>query len=386
MYGCSLSSVEWFSSYLSNRSQRTNFKGELSNSLPVSLGVPQGSILGPLFFLLFINDLPLYISPVANLTMFADDTSVLVSGPSVSDLNDLLNSISTEVYSWATFNRMALNTKKTKSLMITSHQKFSHLPDPNLKILINGTLIDQVSHAKLLGITVDSFLTWEQHIDNMCSQISSRLCLLRRIQPFLTDECILLFYNSCIHSTLLYCSSVWGNCSLSLLLRLLRLQKRAARLILGADFTHTSVNLFTKLKWLPISLLINLRKLVFLFNIVNKANSPLCLKSNFNFLSSLRSSGVSTRASITDLHVIKPRTNFGKRTFTFSAAYLYNCLDSNLKHLLCHPDPSSSFTSNLSSFKSKILQLFLQFSSSVSHLEELFCLQCRYKLRCHCIT
>jgi len=146
------------------------------------------------------------------------------------------------------------------------------------------------------------------------------------------------------------------------------------------------VSLFTKLKWLPISLLINLRKLVLLFNIVNKPSSSLCLKTKFNFLSSLRSSSVSTRASNTDLYVIKPRTNSGKRTFAFSAASLFNCLDSDLKHLLCHPDLSSSFTSSLSNFKSKILQLFLQFSSSVSHLEELFCLECRHKIRCQCTT
>ena len=105
------------------------------------------------------NDLPLHTSAGNNLTMFADNTSILVLGPSVSDLNNRLNSISTEVYLWTTFNHMSLNTKKTKSLMITSHQKFSHLPNPDLNILINGILIDQVNHGKLLGVTVDSFLT-----------------------------------------------------------------------------------------------------------------------------------------------------------------------------------------------------------------------------------
>ena len=89
--------------------------------------------------------------------MSADDTSVLVSGTSVSDLNNCLNSISAEVYTWITLKRMSLNTKKTKSLMIKSHQKFSHLSNPNLNILINGTLIDNVSNAKLLGVTVDCF-------------------------------------------------------------------------------------------------------------------------------------------------------------------------------------------------------------------------------------
>jgi len=306
--------------------------------------------------------------------------------PSVCDLSNHLNTIATQVYTWASFNRMALNTKKTKALMITSHQKFARLTDTSLKIIINGASIDQVQQAKLLGISVDSFLSWGNHIDSICSQIRSRLYLLRRIQPFLTQECCLRYYNSCIHSSLLYCCSAWGACSKYLLLRLLRLQKRAARLILNADFSYPSTSLFTKLKWLPISLLINLRKLVNLFNIVNNPNSPVCLRNNFNFLSSLRSSGVTTRASCSDLRVIHPRSNAGKRTFTYSAASLFNSLDLDLKNLLKNPDRSSSLSSNLSNFKSKTLHSLLQLSSSVSHLEELFCHDCRYKIRCSCIS
>ena len=267
----------------------------------------------------------------------------------------------------------------------STHQKFSRLDDPSLNVVINGTQIDQVQYAKLLGITIDSFLSWKNHIDNISSQIRSRLYLLRRIKPFLTQACCFRYYNSCIYSSFLYCSSAWGNCSNSLLLRLLKLQKLAARIILDADFSYSSTQLFAKLKWLPISLLINFRKLVTLFNILNNPNSPRCLKENFKFLSSLRSSGAITRACSSDLYVRHPRTNSGKRTFTYTAASLFNCLDLDLKLLLRHPNHSLSLSSNLSNFKSKILNLFLQFSSSVSHLEELFCLVCRYKLRCTCI-
>ena len=97
--------------------------------------------------------------------------------------------------------------------------------------MINGKLIEQVQHAKLLVVTLDCHLTWEKHIDNICSIVNSRLSLLRRIKPFLNHHCALRFFNSCIHNLFIYCSSAWGNCSSYLLSRLLRLQKRAARFL-----------------------------------------------------------------------------------------------------------------------------------------------------------
>lgn len=181
---------------------------------------------------------------------------------------------------------------------------------------------------------------------------------------------------------LLYC--LGKLLSLSLLLRLLRLQKQSARLILDADLLHSSVTLFTQLKWLPISQLISLRKLILLFNIVNNPEAPICLKRNFNFLSSSRSSGAITRAYNLDLKVLHPYTNSGKRTYAYTAASLFNCLDSELKQLLRYPNYSTSLSNNISFFKSKILNLFQQYTCNASHLEDLFCVNCKYKLRCSC--
>ena len=130
----------------------------------------------------------------------------------------------------------------------------------------NGKLIEQVEHAKLLGVTLYWHLTWEKYIENTRSIVNSRLSLLRRIKPFLSHHCALRFFNSCIHNLFIYCSSAWGNCSNYLLSRLLLLQKPAARLLLDADYSQLSVTFFSKLKWLPIFDLIKRRKLLFTIN------------------------------------------------------------------------------------------------------------------------
>ena len=117
--------------------------------------------------------------------------------------------------------------------------------------------------------------------------------------------------------------------------RLLLLQKHAARLLLDADYSQPSVSLFSKLKWLPIFNLIKLRELVLLFTILNNPAAPLCLQRKFNFLSSVHLTGLRTRACAFNLQVPYPRSNSGKRTFAYSPATLFNCLDSDLQQIAC---------------------------------------------------
>ena len=165
IYGCSHSTMVWFRSYLSGRSQKTQFRGTLSEALPVSVGVPQGSILGPLFFIIHINDLPLELHLEVTSTMFADDTTILVRGPSVTSLSTQLNEVARTVSTWADNNRMSLNTTKTKSLLITTLQKRRTLTSSALNVQIDGRSIEQVDYAKMLGVMIDSDMSWEHHIE-----------------------------------------------------------------------------------------------------------------------------------------------------------------------------------------------------------------------------
>lgn len=383
VYGCSRSTVKWFSSYLTDRSQRVCFRGFLSDNLPVLNGVPQGSILGPLLFLLFVNDLLLYLSPHdTDNFVFADDTSLLASGATVREVVLKLNAAVAAVFKWAEQNRMMLNTFKSKCMLITTPQKFRLLPNTSLDVIVNDCQIEQVYQWTVLGTIFDSFLTWDFHVNNICSTVSNRLSLLRRIKPYLTYEGTLHFYNSCVHCYFTYCSSCWGTCSHTQLLRLLRLQKRAARILLDADYTQSSVSLFLNLKWLPISDVVKIRKILTLYSIILDPFAPFCYKQKFQFLSQHRSR--QTRASTYNLIVPKPRSNSLKRTYGYLAPVLFNALDADLKQLAILP-LTSSLQSRLLLIKFKLRAIFSSRLKRVDNLELLMCSNCKFCLFCNCV-
>ena len=318
--------------------------------------------------------------------MFADDTTILVRGPSVTSLSTQLNEVATTVSTWADNNRMSLNTTKTKSLLITTLQKRRTLTSSALNVQIDGRSIEQVDYAKMLGVMIDSDKSWEHHIDTICCIISSRLSLLRRIKPYLNFDSALRFYNSCVNNYFIYCSAAWGNCSHHLLLRLLRLQKRAGRILLDADLSQASISLFLKLNWIPVFDLIKYRKLFLLFIVLLNPNAPKCLQNRFQFLCDSRGPlGRFTRASLYDLKVPCPHSNSGKRTLAYTATKLFNDLSSDLKEFSISSSPLI-FKFLPSSLKSKLRSLFFSRLSSAEHLEDLLCSTCRYSIHCHCFS
>ena len=241
IYGCSQQSVRWFSSYLLQRKQFVLFKGKQSEQSEIITGVPQGSILGPLFFIVFMNDMPMTTRTITNVDMYADDSTISACGKNVEEIEIKLNNDLEEISNWCDENRMVVNVEETKIMIVTTRQKWQHLDQPD-----EGDKLQVIENERLLGLHVDNFLTWKAHIQNIHITIAGKLTLLCGIKQYLPYKAREMFYNSYILPHMDYCSTFWGNATTSD--RIYKLQ----RTIIYSEYRAPSGPLLEQLNWLPL--------------------------------------------------------------------------------------------------------------------------------------
>ena len=251
MYGISRDSLQWFTSYLKDRRQLVKLGDKQSSVAIVRHGIPQGSILGPLLFIVFINDLPLYVTS-SRIDLYADDTTLTSSTnySSIGRIEGTLNSSIAEIVDWAASNKLPINEGKTKAMLITGKRLPSKINE-EMTLTIKGTELELVPSAKLLGLEIDSELSFTSHVEKLCKKLSQRIGVLKKIRSCLPTKQRLLYYNTMIRSVLHYVSSIWTSCDKENLSRVFKLQKRAARVISDANNQASSVKLFNSLQWLP---------------------------------------------------------------------------------------------------------------------------------------
>ena len=180
--GLDCKSLAWFQSYLDNRRKLVSLGNKESPTVCVRHGVPQGSILGPLLFITYINDLPLHDTS-AEIDLYADDTT-LTSATHYDNVDTLQSSLSTaisEVNQWAMANKLPLNETKTKVLTITAKRLLTRI-DHDLTIVVNGKQLENAPCAKLLGLEIDQELTFIPHINKLCKKLSQRIGILKKIR------------------------------------------------------------------------------------------------------------------------------------------------------------------------------------------------------------
>ena len=238
-YKCNDSCLSWFESYLFNRTQCVSLNNNLSDAADVIYGVPQGSILGPLLFLIFLNDLPLYIqSTSTSVDLYADGTYFCCTCSSHDKLvleRNVQASLDCH-QGWCHENGMVLNTDKTKVMLITSRQKRTVLNDAVLNLQYSDIDISMTTCDKILGIQVDDNLTWNSHFNFLSKKLSSYMWLLSKVRTYLSTEHRVLFYNAYIKPHLDYCRLIWSNTSNVNINKISRRQRRSCKLILGIEY------------------------------------------------------------------------------------------------------------------------------------------------------
>ena len=347
-YGIDHRALKWFDSYLSDRQQKCVVNGELSGARAVTCGVPQGSLIGPLLFLIYINDLPNCLSKALP-RMYADDTSISIAASSLPELESALNAELAYLHEWLNVNKLSLNIAKTELMLIGSRQRLSGTTTGHLlTVQIKGHEIDRVPHTKSLGVHIDQNLSWSKHVNETAKIVSSGIGALKRLRPFICEDTAILLYRALIEPYFDYCCPVWDGLSDELADKLQKLQNRAIRVITKSDHYSSATALRGELGWDNLSTRRKKQKLKLMFKILND-QSPEYLKGLFMPFST----DYGLRNSDNKLALPKPRTDFLKRSFCYSGAQLWNSLPSNVRAI-------RSFTK----FKNKIDR---QMSSSYSH-------------------
>ena len=253
-YGVSNTPLKWFQSYLQNRQQFVEFDGTCSDTTFLNTGVPQGSILGPLLFLIYMNDIHT-ASNKFDMILYADDTNLIIQLCSFnsslpcnkSEVEHMSQQINTElrnIQEWLNINKLSLSASKTKYMIFNHYQRNITNIIPTLKI--NSESIERVTEFNFLGLTIDEHLSWKPHIQKISNKIARTLGIMCRLKNFLPTHVLRILYNSMILPNLQYSILSWGFTPG----RLDILQKRAVRIISNSKYNSHTDPIFKKMNLL----------------------------------------------------------------------------------------------------------------------------------------
>uniref|UniRef100_A0A669C5X4 Reverse transcriptase domain-containing protein n=1 Tax=Oreochromis niloticus TaxID=8128 RepID=A0A669C5X4_ORENI len=339
-YGIRGIAYKWMKSYLDDRYQYVEINNVKSNQLKVTCGVPQGSVLGPKLFILYINDI-CSVSKLLKCVLFADDTTLYCSG---KDLEQLLTTVEKELNilkNWFDVNKLSLNIKKTK-LIIFGTRQMKNVS----KIRVNGIEIERVFENKFLGVLIDDKLSWKSHINHVTTKMSKTIAILYKTKHVLNKKSLYTLYCSLLLPYMTYCLEIWGNAYKTNTLPIFKLQKRAIRIINQSNYIEPTNILFINLNTLKFYDLVEYK----MAQIMYKAQNNLLCRS-IQKLFKVRESQYDLRG--TDVFKTnKIRTNIKQRCVSVRGVNLWNSYDNDLKRC-------SSFSLFKNMFKNRVLEKYI---------------------------
>ena len=320
-YGIRGIAHKWINSYIKNRQQFVNFNDTNSDLLDIVCGVPQGSILGPILFIIYINDL-CNVSDLLKFVLFADDTNLFASGTDIKQLCVEINKELSKINVWFNVNKLSLNISKTNFILF----KNKNVVNDDLDININGKAINRVFETKFLGVIIDHKLNWKQHIAHVKNKLNKCLGIIYKACYFLNTNALRLLYCTLYLPYLSYCCEVWGTSFKMVTEPIVLSQKKVIRVINKVNkFYHTN-ELFLKLKLLKFRDLVDYKIAAIMFK-ASKCSLPCNVQKLFAKVETgytLRSKG-----NFTKMHI---RTAKKAQCISVYGVNLFNKLNDSIKN------------------------------------------------------
>ena len=294
--------------------------------LPLTHGVAQGSIVGPILFLLFINDLPSFL-PHGRLLSYADDTQLLDQSPpdviGLSHLRTRVEESISHLQTWFRSNSLKMNPDKTCFTLLGTRSTLKKVAD--FHITLSGSTISPSPSVKVLGVVLDQSLTWSSHVSSVVRKCNVIILSLYKIRHHFTPYALQLLVQTHVFPHILYCLSVWGGASQTCLQRVQKCLNFAARLVTGTRRTDHISPALSSLGWHRLEDMVNRRDCLHVYRALSEDNCPPALKALF-----IKRSQVSqrdTRATLSgELQLEKCRLSGTQRCFSYRAAAAWNQL------------------------------------------------------------
>ena len=321
-YGIRGVAKKWLSSYLENRKQYVCFNGTDSGFLPVSCGVPQGSILGPSLCLLYINDL-CNVSTRLTSILFADDTSCFIEGTDLSDMCIQLSTEMNKLSTWFKTNRLSLNVSKTNCMIFGR----SNQPDHHI-VYIDNIVIERVNCNKFLGVIIDSKLSWSDHVSYIRHKMSKNLSVMHRVKWLLNNSALYMIYCTLVLPYISYCCEIWGNTYKTRVQPLYIIQKRAIRICNHLEYRSHTKPAFLKLNTLTIADLVKFKSMVLMYKIYNNL-MPSNILSYFCMVHMSHDHGTRQAGHFKNMYC---RTTLKSMCLSIRGPVMWNKLHSDLKN------------------------------------------------------